>query len=141
MKRCSLIAAVLIFALPAFAGHALAADHAPAAGEAMADGDAKKGKKVFNKCKTCPFVDKEKKKIGPHLVGLFGRTAGSVEGFNFSDAMKNSGIVWEKETLGAYLKDPKGYIPGNKMPFSGIKKADQLQDLLAYLEEATKKPE
>jgi len=129
MKRRSLYAAVLLAALPAFAGHALA------------EGDAEKGKKVFNKCRACHNADVEKNKVGPHLVALFGRDAGAVEGFNYSDAMKNSGIVWDEETLEAYLKDPKGYIPGNKMPFAGIKKESELEDLLAYLEEATKKPE
>ena len=129
MKRSSLIAAVLLAALPAFAG------------QALADGDAVKGKKVFNKCKACHFVDKEKKKLGPHLVGLFGRTAGMVEGFKYSTAMKDSGIVWSKETLESFIAKPKSAVPGTKMAFAGIKKESQLEDLLAYLEEATKKPE
>ena len=129
MKRSSLFAAVLLATLPAFAG------------QALADGDAVKGKKVFNKCKACHFVDKEKKKLGPHLVGLFGRTAGMVEGFKYSTAMKDSGIVWSKETLESFIAKPKSAVPGTKMAFSGIKKESQLEDLLAYLEEATKKPE
>jgi cytochrome c len=128
MKSSHLFAAVLL-AMPLFAGHALA------------DGDAAKGKKVFNKCRTCHNADVEKNKIGPHLVGLFGRQAGAVEDFRYSDAMKESAIVWDEETLEDYLKDPKGYIPGNKMPFAGIRKDDELDDLIAYLEEATKKPE
>jgi cytochrome c len=128
MKFSYLFAAVLL-AMPLFAGHALA------------DGDAAKGKKVFNKCRTCHNADVEKNKIGPHLVGLFGRQAGAVEDFRYSDAMKESAIVWDEETLEDYLKDPKGYIPGNKMPFAGIRKDDELDDLIAYLEEATKKPE
>lgn len=129
MKFGHLFAAVLLAALPALAGHALA------------DGDAAKGKKVFNKCRTCHNADVEKNKIGPHLVGLFGRQAGAVEDFRYSDAMKGSGVVWDEETLEDYLEDPKGYIPGNKMAFAGITKESDLEDLLAYLEEATKKPE
>lgn len=129
MKRTSLFMAALLAALPILGGHALA------------DGDAKKGKRVFNKCRTCHNVDKEKNKIGPHLVGLFGRHAGSVEDFNYSDAMKNADVVWSEETLEEYLKDPKAFVPGNKMVFSGIRRESQLEDLLAYLEEATKKPE
>ena len=129
MKHSSLFAAVLLAALPALAG------------QALADGDAVKGKKVFNKCKACHFVDKEKKKLGPHLVGLFGRTAGMVEGFKYSTAMKDSGIVWSKETLESFIAKPKSAVPGTKMAFAGIKKESQLEDLLAYLEEATKKPE
>jgi len=129
MKRRSLYAAVLLAAMPLFAGHALA------------EGDADKGKRVFNKCRACHNVDVEKNKVGPHLVALFGRHAGAVEGFNYSDAMKNADIVWDEETLEAYLKDPKGYIPGNKMPFAGIRDEDQIEDLTAYLQEATKKPD
>ena len=112
-----------------------------AAGPASAAGDAAKGAKVFNKCKACHFVDKEKNKVGPSLVGLFGRTAGTVEGYKYSDAMKSSGIVWSAETLGEYLKSPKTMVPGTKMTFVGLKKDDDVEDVIAYLEEATKKPE
>jgi len=129
MKRLSLFAAILVAAMPVFASHALA------------DGDADKGKRVFSRCRSCHNVDTEKNKVGPHLVGLFGRKAGSVEDFNYSDAMKNSDVVWEKETLEEYMKDPKGFIPDNKMPFNGLKKEDDIENLIAYLEEATKKPE
>jgi cytochrome c len=107
------------------------------AGIARADGDPTKGKKVFNKCRTCHVVDAEKNKVGPYLLGVFGRKAGSVEGFKYSDAMMESGVVWEDETLTAYLKDPKGYIPGNRMAFPGLKKDDDIEDLLAYLHEET----
>jgi cytochrome c len=105
------------------------------AGAAQADGDPEKGEKVFNKCKTCHVVDEEKNKIGPYLMGVFGRPAGSVEGFKYSDAMKNSGIVWEDDTIAAYLKEPKTYIPGNRMTFAGLRKDDEIADLLAYLHE------
>jgi len=107
------------------------------AGAAHAQGDPEKGEKVFNKCKACHFVDEEKNKIGPYLVGIFGRPAGSVEGFKYSDAMKNSGVVWEDETITAYLKDPKAYIPGNRMAFAGLRKDEDIADLLAYLHEET----
>jgi len=105
-------------------------------GLAQADDDAKmikKGKKVFNKCKTCHLIDKEKNKIGPHLVGIIGRQAGAVEGFKYSDAMKNSGIVWNEEELLAYVTKPKEYIPGNKMVFAGLKKEKHRQRLMAYI--------
>jgi len=105
-----------------------------AATAAHADGDAEAGKKVFNKCKACHVLDKEQNRVGPHLVGIFGRTAGSVDGFNYSDAMANSGIVWDAETIGAYVADPKGYIPNNKMAFPGLKKEEDIADLIAYLE-------
>ena len=104
-------------------------------GTANAQGDPEKGEKVFNKCKTCHEIEDEKNKVGPHLVGIFGRPAGSVEGFKYSDAMKSSGVVWEDETITAYLKDPKGYIPGNRMVFPGLRKDEEIADLLAYLQE------
>jgi cytochrome c len=104
-------------------------------GTAAAQGDPEKGEKVFNKCKTCHEIEEEKNKVGPHLVGIFGRPAGSVEGFKYSDAMKSSGVVWEDETITAYLKDPKGYIPGNRMVFPGLRKDEEIADLLAYLQE------
>jgi cytochrome c len=107
------------------------------AGAAHAQGDPEKGEKVFNKCKVCHNVEEKKNKLGPYLVGIFGRPAGSVEGFKYSDAMKTSGIVWEDDTLAAYLKDPKGYIPGNRMAFAGLRKDDDIADLLAYLHEET----
>lgn len=105
-------------------------------GIALADDDAKlikKGKKVYNKCKTCHFIDKEKSKLGPHLVGIIGRAAGVVEGFKYSDAMKNSGITWNDEEILAYLEKPKEYIPGNKMVFPGLKKEKHRIAVLAYI--------
>ena len=105
------------------------------AGTAVAQGDPEKGEKVFNKCKACHVVDKEQNRVGPHLVGILGRPAGSVEGFKYSDAMQGSDIVWEEETMAAYLKDPKGYIPGNRMVFPGLRKDEEIADLLAYLKE------
>lgn len=111
-----------------------------AANPAMAEGDVKAGKKVFNKCKACHWADKEKNKVGPHLVGLFGREAGALEDFKYSDAMKESGIVWDAETLIPYLKKPKEAVPGTKMAFVGLKKDQQIADVIAYLEEATVPP-
>ena len=65
--------------------------------------DAEKGKKVFNKCKACHFADKDKNKVGPHLIGIFGRPAASLEGFKYSDSLKESGIVWDEKTIGEPL--------------------------------------
>jgi Cytochrome c len=77
-------------------------------GAANAQGDPEKGEKVFNKCKTCHMVEEATNKIGPHLVGIFGRQAGVVDGFKYSDAMKSSGVVWDDETIAGYLKDSQG---------------------------------
>lgn len=105
-----------------------------ASGAALADGDAAAGKKVFNKCKTCHALEAGVNKIGPSLAGVIGRAAGTVEGFKYSDAMQGSGITWDEETLDKYLADPKGFIPGNKMAFAGLKKEDERENVIAYLE-------
>jgi len=107
-------------------------------GQADAAGDASKGKRVFNKCKACHSLIAGKKKIGPSLHGVFGQKSGTAKGFKFSPAMKKSGIVWSPETLSKYLASPKTFIPGNKMPFPGLKNQTQRDDLMAYLTEATK---
>jgi len=105
---------------------------------ALADEEAeKKGKKVFNKCKACHFVDKDKNKVGPHLVGIFGRPAASVEGFKYSDSMKESGIVWDEATIDEYIADPKAMVPNGKMAFVGLKKEEDRTNVIAYLMKAT----
>jgi len=105
---------------------------------ALAAGDAENGKRVFNKCKACHVANEEKNRIGPHLVGLFGRTAGSVEKYRYSKSMKDSGIVWNAETLDAYLANPRQYVKGTRMAFPGLKKASDRDDVIAYLREVTK---
>ena len=98
--------------------------------------DVDAGKKVFNQCRACHQIGPTAKNaVGPELNGVIGRKAGSVEGFSYSDAMKNSGITWDEESLSKYLKDPKGFIAGNKMAFAGVKKDDDLKNLIAYLKE------
>jgi len=101
--------------------------------------DPEKGEKVFNKCKACHTLGAgEKNKVGSNLHGVFGRTAGTVEGFKYSKAIMESGVVWSEETLDAYLTKPRDFIPKNKMTFAGLKNDDQPAGLIAYLKEATK---
>jgi cytochrome c len=100
---------------------------------ALAQGDPEAGERVFRQCQACHVVDAEQNRVGPHLVGIFGREAGAVEGFNYSDAMAGSGIVWDEETIAAYLADPRGYIPGNRMAFAGLRQDQQIQDVIAYM--------
>ncbi len=101
---------------------------------AFAEGDADAGAKVFNKCKACHSLEAGQNKIGPSLAGLLGRQAGSVEGFKYSDALKGADITWDETNLASYLANPKEFIPGNKMMFPGIKKTDEMSNLLAYLQ-------
>lgn len=97
-------------------------------------GDPAAGEKVFRKCKACHFADKDKNKTGPHLVGIIGRPAAGVESFKkYSDAMRESGIVWTPETLDPYLENPKKYLKGGNMAFVGLRKPKDREDVIAYL--------
>lgn len=111
------------------------------ASNAALSADLKNGEKVFKKCRACHVVDKEKNKVGPHLVGLFGRKSGTVEKFKYSRAMKEAEIEWSVETLSEYLRKPKKFVPGTKMVFAGLRKEAQITDLIAYLQKVTKKPD
>ena len=105
----------------------------------LAEGDPDRGKKVFKKCKACHVADKKKNRIGPYLVGVFGRTSGTVDGFKYSKAMIAAEVVWGEETLDIYLTKPKKFIKGTRMAFGGLKKKKDRQDLIAYLKQATAK--
>lgn len=100
--------------------------------------DAAAGEKVFAACRTCHVFDEGVNRVGPSLHKIVGRKSGSVAGFAYSDANKNSGITWTPDVLFAYLEDPKGYIPGTKMAFPGVKDAQKRADLVAYLEAQSK---
>jgi cytochrome c len=105
---------------------------------AAEEGDPVMGKRMFAQCGSCHSVSADgPPKVGPHLHGLFGRKAGSVEGFAYSQAMQQSGIVWDETSLDAYMKKPAEFIPGNKMVFAGVPKDQMRKDILAYLKEAT----
>jgi cytochrome c len=103
--------------------------------------DATAGEKVFVQCKACHQAgDKAKNGVGPALNGLFGRKAGSVEGFIYSNGNKDSGVTWDEVTFAEYIKDPKAKIPGTKMVFAGIKDEQKIKDLIAYLHTFDKAP-
>jgi cytochrome c len=92
------------------------------------------GEQSFRKCLPCHSVGEgAKNKVGPVLNGLEGRHSGSVPDYNYTDANKNSGIVWNEATFKEYITDPKAKIPGTKMVFAGIKSEQEKANLWAYL--------
>lgn len=98
--------------------------------------DAASGEKIFLQCKACHQIGENARNgVGPVLNGLFGRKAGSIEGFSYSAANKNSGITWDEATFREYIKDPKAKIPGTKMVFPGLKDSKQVDDIVAYLKQ------
>jgi cytochrome c len=120
MKTPILSALVVVTSLAAASG-ALAQDVAA-------------GKTSFNKCLACHAIGEgAKNKVGPVLNGLDGRKSGTVEGYSYSAANKNSGITWNKDQFLEYIKDPKAKIPGTKMIFAGIKNEKEAGDLWAFI--------
>lgn len=99
-------------------------------------GDVAAGQTSFKKCMPCHDVgESAKNKVGPVLNGLDGRHSGYAPGYNYSDANKNSGIVWSEATFKEYIKDPKAKIPGTKMVFPGIKNEKEADDLWSFLQQ------
>ena len=101
--------------------------------------DVAAGEKSFNKCRACHQVgETAKNTVGPVMNGLFGRKSGTIEGYNYSEANKNSGITWDEAVFADYIKDPKAKIPGTKMAFAGIKNEQEIKDLTAFLKQFAK---
>jgi cytochrome c len=105
------------------------------AGSALAQ-DAAEGQKVFNQCRACHQVGETAKNgVGPHLNGLFGRKAGTVQGYSYSNVYKSLDKVWTDETFTTYIKDPRGVTPGTKMVYAGLKDEAKIKDLIAFLKQ------
>ena len=111
-----------------------AAEAAPAAVTlASLKGDAVHGEQVFAQCKTCHVAEKGVNRVGPSLWGIVGRHSGSIEGFKYSPANKNSGITWTEDELFTYLEAPQKTIPGTYMAFAGLKNPQDRADVIAFL--------
>lgn len=107
-------------------------------GQAFAQ-DAEAGEKSFAKCRACHQIGETAKNgVGPQLNGLIGRHSGAVEGYNYSDANKNSGLTWDEATFKEYIKNPRAKVPGTKMVFAGITNETEIDNLVAYLKQFDK---
>lgn len=94
------------------------------------------GEKVFGVCKMCHQIgETAKNAVGPQLNGLIGRNAGTVAGYSYSAANKNSGLTWDEATFREYIKDPKVKVPGTKMIYAGLKDEQKTNDLIAFLKQ------
>src|SRR5882724_1592301 len=94
------------------------------------------GEKTFNVCRACHQIgDRAMNSIGPVLTGVVGRKAGSFPGYNYSEANKSSGITWDEATLTDYLKNPQAKVPGTKMMFPGLKKEQDIDNVIAFLKQ------
>ncbi len=100
----------------------------------MASADAAQGEKVFNKCKACHKLEDGANGTGPHLWNIVGRSIGAIDGYGYSDVLASNDGDWNAENLNGFLEDPKGWAPGTKMGFAGLKKVDDRANLIAYLQ-------
>lgn len=109
-----------------------------AAGAAQAQGDPRRGEKVFEECRACHAADGAANEVGPGLRGVFGRKAGERDDFRYSPALKRSGIVWTPQTIDAYIADPQKVVPANRMPYAGLPDPRARADLIIYMQQVFK---
>jgi cytochrome c2 len=137
MKRTVRYAFAAFVALSAASSMALAdqveIEVTDAAGNKL-KGDPAAGEKVFKQCQTCHYIVQGKNFTGPTLYGIIGRTAGTVPGFSYSKANKESGKVWTEQAMFEYLENPRKTIPGTKMSFVGLKKPQDRADVIAFIQ-------
>lgn len=98
--------------------------------------DPASGEEIFKRCRACHQIgETAKSAVGPVLNGLFGRKAGTIEGFAYSEANKASGLVWDETNFTTYIKNPRAAMPGNKMAFAGLKDDEDIADLVSFLKQ------
>jgi len=98
----------------------------------------KRGAKLYKRCQTCHTLNEGgKHKVGPNMWAIYGATAGQKEGFAYSTAMKESGVIWTDETLSSYIENPRKFMPGNRMSYAGLRKAEDREAVLAYIKAQT----
>jgi cytochrome c len=102
--------------------------------------DDEKGQKIFIRCRACHNLTASRtQKLGPSLENIFGRKAGTANGFNqYSKTMKNADFIWDVATLDQYLSEPRTFLPGNNMAFAGVRNAIDRKNLILYLQKATR---
>jgi cytochrome c len=103
-----------------------------------ANGDPERGAQIYQRCLACHSL--EHNRSGPRHCGLFGRRAGTLPGYAYSQAMKKYGVIWNEESLNTYLENPLKIVPGTKMAYAGVKDPQERADLIAYLKKATQDP-
>jgi len=108
-------------------------------------GDPAEGEKYYRRCQACHMVgENAQSRVGPPLNDIIGRQAGTYEGFRYSSAMQEAGengLVWNAETISAYLEKPKEYIPGNRMAYPGVRDSEDRQNVIAYLKTFDDEPD
>ncbi len=127
-------ASAAMAATAAVAATPAAASAATSAATSATRGDAARGEQIWSRCQACHALQYDR--TGPRHCGLFGRKAGSVPGFDYSPAMKRSGIVWNAATLDRFIADPLGTVPGTTMGYAGVADPQERADLIAFLREA-----
>jgi cytochrome c len=109
-----------------------------AAGAARAGGDAARGEKLYEDCAACHSIERGVNGVGPTLYDIFGRKAGELDDYRYSPALKRSGIIWTEGTLDTFIADSQATVPANRMPYAGMPNAADRDDLIAYLQKASK---
>jgi cytochrome c2 len=104
-----------------------------AADAGSAQGDPKRGEKMFEECRACHTIEKGSNGVGPSLSGVFGRRAGELDDFRYSPAFKRANITWTRQTMDAFLADPQKAVPANRMPYAGMPEAKDRADVIEFM--------